>query len=162
VNCDIYTPSRSIVNGLRDDDESLYPGRSSFASEYSYDDMQVNFKEHARKNSQGSHGSHPVRKADYNRPETKVLSLAPRWARPLIRFLQVFYSSPAQIGKLIENLSTGMDAGAFNIMPHRQNELPLPTRSRPEHSATSSMSSGADWTMEDRLEHVLQSLNGPH
>ncbi|KAH8833522.1 hypothetical protein DL96DRAFT_443811 [Flagelloscypha sp. PMI_526] len=135
----------SIVNGLRDDDESLYPGRSSFASEYSYDDMQVNFKEHARKNSQGSHGSHPVRKADYNRPETKV-----------------FYSSPAQIGKLIENLSTGMDAGAFNIMPHRQNELPLPTRSRPEHSATSSMSSGADWTMEDRLEHVLQSLNGPH
>ncbi|KAK0199214.1 hypothetical protein DFS33DRAFT_1376541 [Desarmillaria ectypa] len=78
----------SIVRGLRDDDsESLYASRTSLASEYDVhdEDMQVYVREHPRK-----------RKS--SRPETKV-----------------FYSSSAQIGRLIENISQGMEAGSFNF-----------------------------------------------
>ncbi|KAL0947070.1 hypothetical protein HGRIS_013211 [Hohenbuehelia grisea] len=125
----------SIVNGLRDDDlDSPYASRSSFASDYSTREngeggVQLFFKEHNRASSKGSASSFLSRKKSLgtNRPETKV-----------------FYSSPTQIGRLIEDLSLGMDSGSFNIMPHAQ-------------STTSSVSE-AHWTMEERLEHMLGSI----
>ncbi|KAF8959075.1 hypothetical protein BDZ97DRAFT_1424778 [Flammula alnicola] len=100
----------NIVNGLRDaDEESIYSGRTSFASEYSNrepgnDGLQF-AKEHARSGSKGSTSSFVSKKKPQQqqgkiRPETKV-----------------FYSSSAQIGRLIENLSQGADAGSFNFCP---------------------------------------------
>ncbi|KAK7014989.1 hypothetical protein R3P38DRAFT_2998808 [Favolaschia claudopus] len=137
----------SIVNGLRDEDDDLdsYANRASFASEYSVregsgDGVQVFFKEHGRKGSGGGGGSSflPRRKTliSKSRPETKV-----------------FYSSSAQIGRLIENMSQGMEAGSFNILPT------LPTRPL-GHSTTSSLSETTDnnWTVEERLEHMLHGL----
>ncbi|KAF7440367.1 hypothetical protein PC9H_000711 [Pleurotus ostreatus] len=128
----------SIVNGLRDDDvESVYAHRASFASEYSSrengDGVQVFFKEHNRTGSKGSASSFLSRKKSQakHRPETKV-----------------FYSSPAQIGRLIEDLSQTMDSGSFNI---------LPTKPAVGHSTTSSVSD-ANWTVEERLEHMLGSM----
>lgn len=73
--------SRSIVNGLRDDDaESMYASRNSFGSDYSaphqtVEGAQVLFKEHARTSSKGSSSSFLSRKKSptgKNRPETKV------------------------------------------------------------------------------------------
>lgn len=138
----------SIVSGLRndeDDEESIYNGRTSFASEYStgtqggqeWDNMQVTVKEQARSNSRGSYSSFALKSKKQaaqgkSRPETKV-----------------FYSSSTQIGQLIENLSQGMDSGSFNFAPS-------PTR--PGHSAQSSLSTN-DISMEDRLELLLGSLN---
>lgn len=63
--------------------------------------------------------------------------------------LQVYYSSTAQIGRLIEGLSQGMDSGSFNFAPNS---------SRSGHSATSSLSTN-DMTVEERLEHLLGSIN---
>ena len=64
--------------------------------------------------------------------------------------LQVFFSSSAQIGRLIENLSKGMDSGSFNILPQR-------------HSHATSQSAGSSsevqWTVEERLEQLLGSMN---
>ncbi|TFK42980.1 hypothetical protein BDQ12DRAFT_696362 [Crucibulum laeve] len=135
----------SIVNGLRDDDdESVYTGRGSFASEYSTrepnsEGVQIFVKEHGRAGSKGSTSSFLSRKKTTQgkvRPETKV-----------------FYSSSAQIGRLIENLSQGMDAGSFNF-------LPTPTRgTAPGHSTSSSLSTNdMHWTVEERLEHMLGSM----
>lgn len=64
---------------------------------------------------------------------------------------QVFFSSSAQIGRLIENMSRGMDAGSFNITPDQ---------GRSGHSASSSLGSEADmrWTVEERLEQMLSSM----
>lgn len=69
--------TRSIVNGLRDDDVESYFGgdRASFASEYSRDEgVKVFFKEHGRKGSKGSNNSLLSRKKPQAvpRPETKV------------------------------------------------------------------------------------------
>ncbi|KAF7968557.1 hypothetical protein HWV62_30089 [Athelia sp. TMB] len=135
----------SIVNGLRDDDvDSLYASRSSFASDYSpaepgANGVQVLFKEHNRTGSKGSTSSFLSRKKSNtgkNRPETKI-----------------FYSSSNQIGRLIENLSEGQDAGSFNFTPSK----------RPGHSAKSSFQSDGDinWTVEERLEHMLGSMKAP-
>jgi hypothetical protein len=132
----------SIVNGLRDDDaESIYASRTSFASDYSMqqpqaEGVQVLFKEHARAGSKGSNSSFLSRKrhsSGKNRPETKV-----------------FYSSSNQIGRLIENLSEGQEAGSFNFRPTK----------RPGHSNTSSFQSETDmhWTVEERLEQLLGSM----
>jgi serine/arginine repetitive matrix protein 2 len=73
---------RSIVNGLRDDDddESYYGNRASFVSEYSVRDegVQVFFKEHGRTGSKDSQSSFLSRKSrkkatqGEKRPETKV------------------------------------------------------------------------------------------
>ena len=70
--------------------------------------------------------------------------------------LQVFFSSSAQIGRLIENLSRGMDAGSFNIMPGQGGRSQGPVG----HSTSSSLGSEADmrWTVEERLEHMLGSM----
>ncbi|THU90683.1 hypothetical protein K435DRAFT_726332 [Dendrothele bispora CBS 962.96] len=129
----------SIVNGLRDDDvESIYTGRTSFASDYDNDEgVQVFVKDHTRSGSKGSNSSFISRKKiiqGKSRPET-----------------QVFYSSSAHIGALIENLSHGMDAGAFNF---------LPTTGQLTRSNTSSMTgvTDANLTMEERLEHLLGSM----
>ena len=78
-----YIACRSIVNGLRgDDNESFYGDRASFASEYSLrdganDGVQVHFKEHARSGSKGSTNSFMSSKKQgmANRPETKVRRL---------------------------------------------------------------------------------------
>ncbi|KAF9246121.1 hypothetical protein BU15DRAFT_84928 [Melanogaster broomeanus] len=131
----------SIVNGLRDDDiESLHASRTSLGSEYSTrengDGMQIFVKEHARTTSKGSTPSFLSRKRtsqSKNRPETKV-----------------FYSSSAQIGRLIEDLSQGMDAGSFNFIPNDPHDRASP----------SSFQSDADmhWTVEERLEHMLGAI----
>ncbi|KAF9452258.1 hypothetical protein P691DRAFT_247870 [Macrolepiota fuliginosa MF-IS2] len=142
-----YDSSMSIVSGLRsdEDEESIYTGRASFASEYSagtqggqdWDNMQITVKEHARSNSKGSYSSFALKNKKQpaqgkSRPETKV-----------------YYSSTAQIGRLIENLSQGMDSGSFNFTPNSP---------RPGHSASSSLSTN-DMTIEERLEHLLGSIN---
>ncbi|KAF8843621.1 hypothetical protein BDN67DRAFT_964101 [Paxillus ammoniavirescens] len=132
----------SIVNGLRDDDiESLYASRTSLGSDYSTqengDGIQISVKEHARSISKGSNSSFLSRKKpsqNKNRPETKV-----------------FYSSSAQIGRLIESLSQGMDAGSFNIIPNHPADRATP----------SSFHSDSDmhWTVEERLEHMLGTIS---
>ncbi|KAJ6547410.1 hypothetical protein B0H19DRAFT_1165486 [Mycena capillaripes] len=128
----------SIVNGLRDDDDDDgYANRASFASEYSIregagDGVQVFFKEHGKKGSGSSFLPRKKTAPSKSRPETKV-----------------FYSSSAQIGRLIENMSQGMEAGSFNILPTR----PL------GHSTSSSLSeTEMNWTVEERLEHMLHGL----
>ncbi|KAF9566339.1 hypothetical protein CPC08DRAFT_116394 [Agrocybe pediades] len=132
----------NIVNGLRDgDDESIYSGRASFTSEYSTreDGQSVFTKEHGRSTSKGSASSFVSKKKPQQgkvRPETKV-----------------FYSSSAQIGRLIESLSQGADAGSFNFLPN------LPSRG-PGHSASSSMSTNdINWTVEERLDRMLGAMN---
>ncbi|THH32978.1 hypothetical protein EUX98_g1207 [Antrodiella citrinella] len=139
----------SIVNGLRDDDVESYFGgeRASFASEYSARDegVKISFKEHGRKSSKSSNNSLLGRKKPQgvNRPETKV-----------------FYSSSAQIGRLIENISRGADSGSFNIAPEQQVAGYAPVG----HSASSSVGSDADmrWTVEERLEHMLGKIAADH
>lgn len=133
----------SIVNGLRDDDlESVYASRTSLTSEYSMRDntegLQVFVKEHGRSTSKGSGSSFLSRKKpsqSKNRPETKV-----------------FYSSSTHIGRLIESLSQGMDAGSFNF-----GNLP------PDRSTPLSFHSDTDmhWTVEEKLEHMLGSMRNP-
>ncbi|CAA7265440.1 unnamed protein product [Cyclocybe aegerita] len=135
----------SIINSLRDaDEDSIYSGRASFASEYSSrepisDTLQPFVKDHNRSGSRGSVSSFISRKKTQPgkiRPETKV-----------------FYSSSAQIGRLIENLSQGADAGSFNFLPN------LPSRG-PGHSASSSLSTNdINWTVEERLERMLGQMN---
>ncbi|KZV71776.1 hypothetical protein PENSPDRAFT_751453 [Peniophora sp. CONT] len=133
----------SIVNGLRDSEaldaeESFYGNRASFMSEYSMRDdegVQVYFKEHGRKGSKESASSFLSRRKSQQepskRPETKV-----------------FYSSSAQIGRLIENLSSGLgvDSGSFNIVPGAG------AAPRSYHSESS-----ANWTVEERIERMLAS-----
>lgn len=77
---------RSIVNGLREEDEDEYADhRASFGSDYSSvtgdanqstEGVQVFIKEHRRNASKGSQQSHSTRKGKKvggaNRPETKV------------------------------------------------------------------------------------------
>jgi hypothetical protein len=127
----------SIVNGLRDDDEeSFYGNRASFVSEYSLRDegVQVFFKEHGRTGSKDSQSSFLSRKKATQaakRPDTKV-----------------FFSSSAQIGRLIDNLSHGADSGSFNILPSA-------------NDATSFQHDPPHWTVEERLEHMLNSLVSP-
>ncbi|ESK96909.1 hypothetical protein Moror_6487 [Moniliophthora roreri MCA 2997] len=128
-----------IVNGLRDDDESVYTGRASFDSGYDNDEnVQVYVKEHSRTGSKGSASSFFSRKKSMHsksRPETRV-----------------YYGSANQIGLLIEGISQGMDAGSFNIMP----DYSTPAG----HSATSSLSETDmhHWTVEERLERMLGRL----
>lgn len=132
----------SIVNGLREDDvDSFYASRASSpdCSRENKDDMQIFVRDHTRSTSKGSSSSFVSLKKAYqgkNRPETKV-----------------YYSSSAQIGRLIENLSQGMDSGSFNFIPGH-----LSDRSSP-----SSFQSGADghWTVEERLEQLLGSMRDP-
>ncbi|KAF5391275.1 hypothetical protein D9757_001961 [Collybiopsis confluens] len=131
----------SIVNGLRDDDtDSLYAGRSSFQSDFENEEgVQVFVKDHTRSGSKGSNASILSRKKltqPKNRPETKV-----------------FYTSSAQIGRLIETLSNSMDAGAFKFA-QGQSDYTM--------SSSSSMTgqTGSDYfTMEERLEHMLGAMN---
>jgi serine/arginine repetitive matrix protein 2 len=124
----------SIVSGLRDDDEdSSYGNRASFVSEYSLRDegVQVFFKEHGRTGSKDSQSSFLSRKKATQgpkRPETKV-----------------FFSSSTQIGRLIDNLSHGAESGSFNILPNA-------------HNAASFQPDPVHWTVEERLEHMLNSL----
>ncbi|KAI0831756.1 hypothetical protein BC628DRAFT_549510 [Trametes gibbosa] len=148
----------SIVNGLRDDDdgESFYGDRASFYSEYSVKDTNENvklfFKEHERKSSKGSTSSFLSRKKQQQQQQHQ--HQPPKGtARPETK---VFFSSSAQIGRLIENLSRGMDAGSFNITPGQGGR----SQAHVGHSAASSVGSEADmrWTVEERLEQMLGSM----
>ena len=152
---------RSIVNGLRDDDtESFYDNRQSFASEYSGEGVKVSFKEHGRKSSKSSNASFLSRRKQQQptsasqRPETKVCTINnAAWPRLLLMASsQVFFSSSTQIARLIENMSRDVDAGSFNITPDR-------AHSHAAHSASSSIGSAADWTLEERLEHLLGAVS---
>ncbi|CAK5277758.1 unnamed protein product [Mycena citricolor] len=135
-----------IVNGLRNDDDDLdaFNHRGSFASDYSLrdsgDGVQVFFKEHGRKGSGSSYfGRKKSITAKSGRPETKV-----------------FYSSSAQIGRLIENISEGMEAGSFNFLP----TTPGPAASaKPAKFVPSTASSlvEPDWTLEETLDHMISS-----
>ncbi|KAI0691190.1 hypothetical protein BC835DRAFT_1417305 [Cytidiella melzeri] len=125
----------SIVNGLRDDDtDSFYDNRASFTSEYSAEGVRVFFKEHGRKTSKSSNTSLLSRKKQQGsasqRPETKV-----------------FFSSSAQIDRLIDTLTRDKEAGSFNISPERQ-------YSHLGHSASSSTGSATDM-----LERMLGSMS---
>lgn len=72
----------------------------------------------------------------------------PRVCTPLIPLReQVFFSSSAQIDRLIETLTRDKEAGSFNIAPDRQH-------SRLAHSASSSMGSTTDM-----LERMLGSMS---
>lgn len=129
----------NIVNGLRDEDsESIYPGRASFASEYEPDEgVKVYFREHTRNTSKGSASSIVSRKRHpmSNRPET-----------------QVYMTPSAQIGRLIEDLSQGMEAGSFNFSGTQGLG----------HSTTSSMSENdMNWSVEERLEQMLGAMRNP-
>ncbi|KAG8954039.1 hypothetical protein FRC04_001023 [Tulasnella sp. 424] len=145
--------------GIEDDIASLYQNRLSTTSEYSMrmsednpnrDNMQVFFKEHKRGGSKGSGGSSASRRLLFppngQRPETKV-----------------FFSSADHIGRLIEAMSRGADAGSFNFAPSRQ-ESPIPSSSASTQTFKSSIKSHSpaismtDSTVpvEDRLEHLLK------
>lgn len=68
------------------------------------------------------------------------------------RCKKVFHSSSAQIGRLIESLSQGVDSGSFNIIPN--------TNRGPGHSASSSLSTNdINWTVEERLDRMLGAIN---
>lgn len=165
LNSNIRNP-RSIVSGLRsdEDEESLYAGRTSFSSEYSagapsgpeWENMQVTVKEHARTSSKGSYSSFALKNKKQatqskNRPETKVCIYFRSITRPDadIFIVKVFYSSTAQIGQLIENLSQGMDSGSFNFSPNS---------SQLGHSTSSSLSTN-DANLYEQLEFMLNSTN---
>ena len=148
---------------MRDDDaESFYDNRASFASDYSGEGVKVSFKEHGRKSSKSSNTSFVSRKATKQpsaasasqRPETKVRTInKAAWPRLLLMASsQVFFSSSTQIARLIENMSRDVDAGSFNITPDR-------AHSHAAHSASSSIGSAADWTLEERLEHLLGAVS---
>jgi serine/arginine repetitive matrix protein 2 len=65
---------------------------------------------------------------------------------------QVFYSSSAQIGRLIENLSQNMEAGTFNF------SLPSTQAARSNLSSYHSSDTGGHWTVEDALDDMLGSI----
>jgi serine/arginine repetitive matrix protein 2 len=66
---------------------------------------------------------------------------------------QVFYSSSNQIGRLIENLSKGHKAGSFNFLHSK-----APGRA---HSSSFNSETDMQWTVEERLEHMLGSIGNP-
>ncbi len=156
--------SRNIVNGLRDgDDESIYSGRASFASEYSTREPGTDgpqfAKDHVRSGSKGSASSFASKKKPQlqqgkTRPETKVnFKDIQCYGNLMTCHYKVFYSSSAQISRLIESLSHGADAGSFNFIPN------VPNRT-PGHSAASSVSTNdINWTVEERLDRMLGAMN---
>jgi len=103
---------RSIVNGLRDeDDESYYGNRASFVSEYSVRDegVQLFFKDHGRTGSKDSQSSFLSRKKAtlaQKRPDTKVRRVSK------FTWIRVGMSLSAPPGLL--------QFGGSNRTPHRQ------------------------------------------
>jgi len=135
----------NVVNGLRDYDEGSVYSRASFVSEYSTRETGSDISQIFGKGGSDSKRSVspllPSNKKGQqlqgkNRPETKV-----------------FYSTSEQIGRLIESLSQGADAGSFNFLPN------MPPSDRPSHSKTSSLSTNdINWTVEERLERMLGAM----
>lgn len=65
----------------------------------------------------------------------------------IVDCLQVYMTPSAQIGRLVEDLSQGMEAGSFNFSGAHG------------HSTTSSISENdVNWTVEERLEHMLGAM----
>jgi len=135
----------NVVNGLRAMDDYDYDidpvrSRTSFSSDYSGreardTDVQVLLREHRRLGSKGSATSSVLNRRPTNgqsRPETKV-----------------FYSDPQHVGRLIESITHGMQAGSISFVP--------PSPAAP--SFYSEQQSDGNWTsMEEHLEHMLGSL----
>jgi len=165
----------SIVSDLRDmpGDDMVSLDRQSFASEFSrpaspsYDDtMQLRFKEHQRQTSKSSANSF-LSSAPKN-PTPQPRSTAPRPET------KVFLSTTNQIGRLIESLSKGMDAGSFDILPMEGGVqgLAVPVPAMPgkpvereadtsrglTHRPTSSLQS--DLSVDAQLQHMIGKLNG--
>lgn len=81
-----------------------------------------------------------------------VLNLHCHYYMQTCPFSKVFFSSSAQISRLIESLSQGADAGSFNFIPNAPNRTP-------GHSASSSVSTNdINWTVEERLERMLGAM----
>ncbi|KAG8903814.1 hypothetical protein FRB99_002705 [Tulasnella sp. 403] len=161
----------SVVDAMRSDlaldDEvaSLYQSRLSMTSDWSgksredgKDNVQVLFREHRRMGSKGSVASslsrHKVLAANGKRPETKI-----------------FFSSAAHIGRLIESMSRGAEAGSFNITPAPDSPLPSDSfsiaKSTISKSTTGTHSPAVSLTdntipVEDRLEHLLKIASRGH
>jgi hypothetical protein len=95
-----------------------------------------------------------VTRHSWPRKKMETIDLKHRWAKSsrmmyaLLTFLQVYMTPSAQIGRLIEDLSQGLDAGSFNFSLAQPADTLV-------HSTTSSMS---DWTVEERLEHMLGAM----
>lgn len=78
----------------------------------------------------------------------------------------MFYSSAAHIGRLIESMSRGADAGSFNIIPTQPDSpSPLPPDmsfltklGNGKHSPALSMTDNT-YSVEDRLDHLLRLTN---
>lgn len=70
---------------------------------------------------------------------------------------QVFFSSAAHIGRLIETMSRGADAGSFNIVPATPNSANslFPSQFTGKHSPALSMTDNT-YSVEDRLDHLLK------
>lgn len=146
------------MNCLREDDgESYYASRpnSPDNSRENKDEMQIFVKEHARSTSKSSSSSFLSLKKAYqnkDRPETKVkFHIDKSVTSPRQRLVfQIYYSSSAQIGRLIESLSQGMDSGSFNFVPTHMSD----------RSSPSSFHSSGDnhWTVEERLEQMLGAM----
>ncbi|KAH7885732.1 hypothetical protein F5I97DRAFT_2060226, partial [Phlebopus sp. FC_14] len=100
-------------------------------------------KEHAMSTSKSSTSSFLSRKKssqDKSGPETKIALIDSNF--PRLPF--------AHIGRLIENLSQGMDAGSFNFIPNQPCDRSTPSSF---HSGC-----GAHGTMDERLEHMLGTI----
>ncbi|QRW14770.1 proteophosphoglycan 5 [Ceratobasidium sp. AG-Ba] len=151
----------SVVDGLRSagddddtDDGSPFPYRMSRNSEYSVPEPhELRFKEHQRTASKGSmHSISKAPKPQPNRPETRV-----------------FFSNAGDIGQLIDNLAKSAEAGQFNIIPGVPGVPSVPNSYlRPQsgaqsaHSFNSSFNSSmpdGDWTVEERLDHMIAASN---
>ncbi|EED81723.1 predicted protein [Postia placenta Mad-698-R] len=91
---------------------------------------------HEKKSSKGSNASIPTRNKSLHSSGA------------------VFFSSPAQIGRLIENLSRGADAGSFNIAPEQG-------RAQFGHSTSSSFGSETDMRWFDESANLSVMICDP-
>jgi serine/arginine repetitive matrix protein 2 len=68
--------------------------------------------------------------------------------------LKVYVTPSAQIGRLIENLSQGMDAGSFKfaVNDHQRHE-------QTAHSHSSSYT-GSEWTVERNINEMMRDMQG--
>ena len=95
----------------------------------------------------------------------------------MIIVFQVFYSSSTQIARLIESLSRNTEAATFNIKPKDMpvpglgpefgGPLPHTTHTHahshiPGHSHSSSLQTDSDvnFTVEERLDRMIDRVNG--
>ena len=153
---------RSVADsdlGYDDEDDSLtiFRNRASVWSQQSSipsEDYQMTFKSHRRLSSKASNSS-SRRGQGPSRPETKVCSFASICLQKLTP-RKVFFSSAANIERMIESMSKGIDAGSFNIVPN----TPVAANGFSQQQQQQQQPE-ANWTVEERLEHLLTHIHGP-